>query len=47
MIEPYEPTHPGAILKDEIDKHRNLFWYTPEKEPSEISDSLLVKNILN
>ncbi|MBP5499014.1 MAG: hypothetical protein J6X81_06585 [Muribaculaceae bacterium] len=30
-----------------IDKHKNLFWYTPEKEKQNISDSLLVERILN
>ena len=30
-----------------IDKHRNLFWYTPEDQKHSISDALLVERILN
>ena len=30
-----------------IDKHKNLFWYTPEAEKQNISDDLLVERILN
>lgn len=30
-----------------IDKHKNLFWYTPEKEKQNINDSLFVERILN
>ena len=30
-----------------IDKHRNLFWYTPEEQKHNISDALLVERILN
>ncbi len=30
-----------------IEKHKNLFWYTPESEKQNISDSLLVELILN
>lgn len=30
-----------------IEKHKNLFWYTPESEKQNISDSLLVERILN
>ena len=30
-----------------IDKHRSLFWYTPEAEKQNISDALLVERILN
>ena len=30
-----------------IDKHKNLFWYTPEGEKQHISDALLVERILN
>lgn len=30
-----------------IEKHSPLFWYTPEAEKKNISDSLLVETILN
>ena len=30
-----------------IEKHRNLFWYTPEDKKQSISDALLVERILN
>ena len=30
-----------------IDKHRNLFWYTPNEKKYDISDALLVERILN
>ena len=30
-----------------IEKHKNLFWYTPEEERQNISDSLLVERIFN
>ena len=30
-----------------IDKHKRLFWYTPENQKQNISDSLLVERILN
>ena len=30
-----------------IDKNRHLFWYTPEENKQDISDSLLVERILN
>lgn len=30
-----------------IDKHKDLFWYTPEDQKSQISDALLVERILN
>lgn len=30
-----------------INKHKNLFWYTPESEKQDISDALLVERILN
>ena len=30
-----------------IDKHKNLFWYTPEADKQHISDALLVERILN
>lgn len=30
-----------------IKRHRNLFWYTPESKKENISDGLLVENILN
>jgi hypothetical protein len=34
-------------LKQYIEKHQTLFWYTPENKREAISDSLLVENILN
>lgn len=30
-----------------IDKHKNLFWYTPDDQKYNISDELLVERILN
>jgi hypothetical protein len=33
--------------KEYIQRHRNLFWYTPENKKEEISDDLLVETILN
>lgn len=30
-----------------IDKHKSLFWYTPEDEKQNISDELLVERIFN
>lgn len=30
-----------------IAKHKNLFWYTPENEKQNISDTLLVERVLN
>lgn len=30
-----------------IEKHKNLFWYTPEDKKTDISDSLLVETLLN
>ena len=30
-----------------IDKHKNLFWYTPDDKKHDISDALLVERILN
>ena len=30
-----------------IDKHRALFWYTPDDQKHNISDALLVERILN
>lgn len=30
-----------------IEKHKSLFWYTPEAEKQNISDALLVERILN
>ena len=30
-----------------IEKHKNLFWYTPDAEKQKISDALLVERILN
>ena len=34
-------------LKRFIKKHKHLFWYTPEKNKLEISDELLLENVLN
>ena len=34
-------------IKSYIHKHRELFWYTPEKEKENISEELLVETILN
>ena len=34
-------------LKQYISKHKNLFWYTPESKKLNISNDLLVENILN
>lgn len=30
-----------------IDRHRALFWYTPESAKHDVSDDLLVETILN
>ena len=30
-----------------INKHKNLFWYTPEDQKKNISDAFLVESILN
>jgi hypothetical protein len=30
-----------------ISKHKNLFWYTPDDQKLNVSDALLVENILN
>lgn len=30
-----------------IDKHREMFWYTPESSKRDIGDELLVETILN
>lgn len=30
-----------------IERHKNLFWHTPEAEKPNISDALLVETILN
>ncbi len=30
-----------------IDKHQNLFWYTPAEKRHQISDDLLVETVLN
>lgn len=30
-----------------IEKHKNLFWYTPDSQKQDISDALLVERILN
>ena len=30
-----------------IEKNKSLFWYTPDEEKQNISDSLLVETILN
>ncbi|MCC8113515.1 MAG: hypothetical protein LIP03_05875 [Bacteroidales bacterium] len=34
-------------LKEFINAHRSLFWYTPEAEKENISPGLLVETILN
>lgn len=38
---------PDMSREEIIDKHRNLFWYTPEAQRQDISDALLVERILN
>lgn len=30
-----------------IEKHKSLFWYTPEKRKNKISDALLIETLLN
>ena len=30
-----------------INKHKDLFWYTPDDQKQNVSDALLVENILN
>jgi len=30
-----------------IDRHRSLFWYTPEEDKHGVSDDLLVETVLN
>jgi len=37
----------SPILKQYINKHRNLFWYTPEDKKEDVSDDFLVETILN
>ncbi|HAJ98624.1 MAG TPA: hypothetical protein DCM62_01225 [Bacteroidales bacterium] len=37
----------AEALKQFIERHKSLFWYTPESKKDEISESLLVENILN
>jgi hypothetical protein len=34
-------------IKEYINKHKALFWYTPENEKENISEELLVETILN
>ena len=34
-------------LKQYIKRHKTFFWYTPENKKENISESLLVENILN
>jgi len=34
-------------LKQYKNKHKNLFWYTPENEKLTVGNDLLVENILN
>ena len=34
-------------IKQFINEHSNLFWYTPEEKKEEISHELLVETILN
>ena len=37
---------PQAV-KDYIDRHQELFWYTPAPKSEKVSDDLLVETILN
>ena len=34
-------------VKDYIDRHQELFWYTPQPKSEKVSDELLVETILN
>ena len=34
-------------VKDYIDRHQDLFWYTPAPKSEKVSDDLLVETILN
>ena len=34
-------------LKEFIQQHNNLFWYTPQEKKAEVSDEFLVETILN
>jgi hypothetical protein len=34
-------------LKAFIQKHKSLFWYTPEDKKEDVSDELLIETILN
>lgn len=36
-----------AALRQFVEEHKNLFWYTPKDKLFEISDELLVETILN
>ena len=38
--------HTQAV-KDYIDRHQELFWYTPSPKNEKVSDDLLVETILN
>jgi len=37
---------PQAV-KDYIDRHQELFWYTPAPKSEKVTDDLLVETILN
>ncbi len=37
----------GSEIKSLIQEYEHLFWYTPEAEKENISEELLVENILN
>ena len=37
---------PQAV-KDYIDRHQELFWYSPSPKSEKVSDDLLVETILN
>jgi hypothetical protein len=37
---------PQAV-KDYIDRHQDLFWYSPSPKSEKVSDDLLVETILN
>ena len=34
-------------VKDYIDRHQDLFWYSPSPKSEKVSDELLVETILN
>ena len=35
------------VVKDYIDRHQELFWYSPSPKSEKVSDDLLVETILN